>query len=142
VGRRPETFLRFFEVGNVNFDGYLDLAVLRDFGAKWGAQTWWTFSPGAGTYVSNAFTEALAQGIANGLVLDAARHQIIAGHMAAAGCDGTRDIYQVEDSNRLVLIHEERIDSQPDGFSVTTRDREGETMRVTKVQPCSRAADP
>jgi len=30
----PEMFLRFFEVKDVNFDGYLDIGVLREFGAK------------------------------------------------------------------------------------------------------------
>lgn len=130
----PEHFLRFFEVKDVDFDGYLDFAVLREYGAKWASQTWWVFSPASGTFISNDFTKALGRVSANGLVLDAARHDIIAPHLTTmTGCGGTRDIYHVEDG-RLVLIHKEDVDAGPEGCTLTTRDLVNGQMQVTKVQ--------
>lgn len=130
----PEHFLRLFEVKDVNFDGYLDLAVLREYGAKWGSQTWWVFSPVSGTFISNDFTKALGQVSANGLTLDAGRHDIIAPHLTTlTGCGGTQDIYHVEDG-RLELIHKEDTHVGPDGCTLTARDRVNGQMQVTKVQ--------
>ncbi|HUI42904.1 MAG TPA: hypothetical protein VL523_13140 [Terriglobia bacterium] len=131
----PEDFLRFFEVRDVNFDGYLDVAIVRESGAKWGTQTWWLFSPESGQFVSNDFTRALGQVRANGLELDAAHSTIVAPHLTSlTGCGGTRDIYRVEQSRRLVLIHKEDVGIQPDGCTLTTSDRVSGGMRVTKVQ--------
>jgi hypothetical protein len=130
----PEQFLRWFEARGVNFDGYLDIAVVREFGAKWGRQTWWVFSPALGKFVSDEFTKALGQVSANGLVLDAARRDIIAGHLTSlTGCGATRDIYHVE-QGRLVPIHKEDISLRPDGCTLTARDRVNGQMQVTKVQ--------
>lgn len=130
----PEHFLRFFEVKDVNFDGYLDLGVLREYGAKWGSQTWWVFSLASGTFISDDFTKALGQVSANGLALDGGRHEIIAPQLTTlTGCGGTRDIYHVEEG-RLVLIHKEDVHVGPDGCTLTTRDRVNGQMQVTKVQ--------
>jgi len=130
----PEMFIRFFEVRDVNFDGYLDIATLREFGAKWGRQTWWVFSPPSETFISNDFTNALGQVSANGLELDQSRHNIIAPHLTnLTGCGASQDVYHV-DQGRLVLIHNEKISPRPDGCTLTTLDRVNGQMRVTKVQ--------
>jgi len=131
----PERFLRFFEARDVNFDGYLDIAVLREFGAKWGRQTWWVYSPVSGKFVSDEFTKALGQVSANGLVLNPAQQNIIAGHLTTlTGCGDTKDIYQVEQHQRLVLMHEEEIITGPEGCTLTVRDRVDGQMKVTKAQ--------
>ena len=130
----PEQFLRWFQARDVNFDGYLDIAVVRDFGAKWGRQTWWVFSPASGKFISDEFTTALEQVSANGLVLEPTRQNIIAPQLTdLTGCGATRDVYHVEEG-RLVLIHNESISFNPDGCTLTTRDRVNGQMRVTKVQ--------
>jgi hypothetical protein len=132
----PEQFLRWFDARDVNFDGYLDIAVVRDFGAKWGRQTWWVFSPALGKFISNGFTKALGQVSANGLELDRARRNIVAPKLTnLTGCGGTKDIYHVEQSDRLVLIHKEDIGARSGGgCTLTTRDRVSGQMQVTKVQ--------
>jgi len=131
----PERFLRFFETRDVNFDGYLDIAVLREFGAKWGSQTWWVFSPESGKFISDEFTKALGKVSANGLVLDRGRQNILAGHSTIqTGCGGTQDIYHVEQNRRLVLIHKEEISLSADGCTLTTRDWINGRMQVTKLR--------
>jgi hypothetical protein len=131
----PELFLRFFEARDVNFDGYLDIAVLREFGAKWGRQTWWVFAPASGKFISDEFTEELGQVSANGLVLDPARRNIVAPHLTyLTGCGRTRDVYHVEQDRHLVLIHQEDIHGSPGSCTLTTRDRVNGELQVTKVR--------
>jgi len=130
----PEFFLRFFEVKDINFDGYLDIAVVRDGGATWASQTWWLFSPASGKFVSNDFTQALSQIDNNGLKLDEARQNItVYRYSYPQGCGQTKDIYHVEQSQRLVLVHKEDPKSQGDSCQLTTRDLVEGEMRVTKV---------
>jgi hypothetical protein len=131
----PEFFLRFFEVKDVNFDGYLDLAVLRDGGATWGNQVWWVFSPVSGRFVSNDFTKALSQIDNNGLYLDAVHQNITAYHYSySEGCGSTKDIYHVEHHSRLMLVHGEDPEAMGNGCRLTTRDLINGEMRITKVQ--------
>ena len=131
----PEGFIRFFQVRDVNFDGYLDIAVLREFGAKWGSQTWWVSSPASGKFISNDFTKALGEVSANGLELDPGRHNIIAPHLTdLTGCGATKDIYHVEPNDHLVLMHKEAVDGREGGCTLTTSDRVKGQMQVTKVQ--------
>jgi hypothetical protein len=119
----PGMFVRFFEVRDVNFDGYLDIGVLREFGAKWGSQTWWVWNPASRRFVSNEFTKALGQIKANGLVFDEATHNVTAGHMTeSTGCGPTKDIYHVEQGLHLVPIHQENISVGADGCVLTTLD--------------------
>jgi hypothetical protein len=97
--------------------------VLREFGAKWGSQTWWVWNPASRRFVSNEFTKALEQIKANGLVFDAATHNITAGHMTeSTGCGPTKDIYHVEQGLQLVPIHQENIRVGADGCILTTLD--------------------
>jgi hypothetical protein len=131
----PEMFVRFFEVKDVNFDGCLDIGVLREFGAKWGSQTWWMWDATSRRFVSNEFTKELGQVKSNGLVLDAARHNIIAGHMTdSTGCGATKDVYHVEQGPRLVPIHQEDISIGPDGCTLTTLDRVDGSMQRSGVR--------
>jgi hypothetical protein len=133
----PELFLRFFEVRDVNFDGFLDIAVLHEFGAQWGRQTWWVFSPLSGKFISDEFTKELGQVSHNGLILDAAQQNIVAKHLTdLTGCGPTQDVYHVTES-RLALMHSEKISPPTDGTNgcvLTISDRVNGEMRVTKVQ--------
>jgi hypothetical protein len=73
-----EFFLRFFEVKDINFDGYLVVAVVRGGGATWGNQMWWVFSPASERFISDDFTQALSRIDNNGLKLDAVHQNITA----------------------------------------------------------------
>ncbi len=140
--RGPELFLRFFEVRDANFDGYLDIAVLMNSGALWGSQIWWVFSPASGKFISNEFTEALSRIEGNGREFDASRHHIIVPHLLGPGrCSRFQDIYNVEQSSRLVLIHEEGLTPTWDpshsyavGCTLTTRELVNGRMHVTKLE--------
>jgi len=106
----PESFLRFFEVRDANFDGYLDIATLQEAGGLWGRQNWRVFSPVSGKFIANDFTKALSAVSGNGLEFDGARHNITVPNLTGPGpCGSTKKIYHVEESRRLVLIQTEDI---------------------------------
>src|SRR5579884_706662 len=138
----PECFLRWFEVDDANFDGYLDIAVLRDRGALWGRQTWWVYSPTSGRFISNDFTQALSTISSNGLELDAAGHNIIVSILLGPGrCSRAQNMYHVAHGNRLVLMHEEKLTptwnsehTQSVGCTLTTLERVNGKMQVSNVQ--------
>ena len=100
-----------------------------------GSQTWRVWDPASHSFVSNEFTKALEQVKANGLELDRAQHNIIAGHMTdSTACGPTKDIYQVESGSRLVPIHEENISVGPGGCTLTTLDRVNSAMQRSEVR--------
>src|SRR5271169_2716946 len=53
-------FASTFHAEDVNFDGYLDFAVLVDFGGAWGSESWWVYDPAAGRFVQNELTHELS----------------------------------------------------------------------------------
>lgn len=62
-------FRRYFTVMDVNFDGFLDFAVIDEFGAKWGRQKYWLFDPHSRRYITNSLTEELHRLTHNGIAL-------------------------------------------------------------------------
>jgi len=133
----PTRFLESFEVKDVNFDGFLDMSVIQDGGAKWVRQTWWMFAPAPGKFVLNEFSKQLGEVSHNGLDLDSAHQDITARHLTdLTGCGPTKDVYHVE-QGRLVLIHKEAISFPTGGAlgcTLTTSDRVNGRLRVRKVQ--------
>jgi hypothetical protein len=132
----PKRFLQSFEVKDVNFDGYLDISVIREGGAKWVRQTWWMFSPALGRFVSDAFSKQLGEVSHNGLELDSARQNVTARHLTdLSGCGPTKDIYHVEGGG-LLLIHQEAISfpGGAPGCTLTTSDRMNGRLRIKKIQ--------
>lgn len=45
---RPMNVASTFHSQDVNFDGYLDVAVPAEFGAKWVNESWWVVDPASG----------------------------------------------------------------------------------------------
>jgi len=126
--------LTTFHARDINFDGYLDLAVLWDFGGKWGSESWRVFDPGQGKFVQNELTRQLRELKAADYQFDPQKREISTRYLSEPwGCGGTGNRYRVEE-NRLVLVHEEAVSSRPSGCTVTVRDRVNGAMRVTEVR--------
>src|SRR5260370_39157383 len=107
---------------DVNFDGYLDIAVLRDAGAKWMRRDYYVFDPSSGRFVTNALTDDLAQVKSSRIVLNHETEEIRAPFFKGR-CTG-EDIYRVE-NGRLEKIQEQ---------DVTPRDDEGPTTFKQSLQ--------
>ena len=70
-----DQFLTNARLLDVDFDGYADLLLLREFGAKWGEYDVWRWSPEAHRFVETAWTRAL--GALPNLTVDRERHRLI-----------------------------------------------------------------
>jgi hypothetical protein len=77
VASQPINFAATFTTSDVNFDGYLDFAVLAEFGGTFGAQSWWIYDPASGGFVQNELTHELRKLGNNGYHIDPKRHEII-----------------------------------------------------------------
>lgn len=93
-----------FNVADINFDGYADIGVLLDGGAKWGAYQYWTFDKTSNQFVSTTFTDEFRKLNFNQWQLNSEAKQIRVNNFCGSLiCDN--DLYQVENNN-LKLIEE------------------------------------
>jgi hypothetical protein len=141
---QPIDFARSFEAVDIDFDGYLDLSVAAERGAKWGRQLWWVYDPATGRFVQNELTHELGELTTNGYQIDRNKHEIVADNLMA-GCPSLVTRYRVED-NRLIKIHEETGEQSIESGSVrrnlpagaqctvTVWDLVGGMMHVTDVR--------
>lgn len=155
---QPINFGATFHAEDINFDGYLDFSVLREFAAKWESRSYWVYDPGSGLFVENELTRELSENClgaewhhdcwAAHIDFDQNKREVRTDYLLPFGpCPQTGfsgDHYRVED-NRLILIHKEEITA--DHCQVTYSDLIGGTMRVTQVlrfdrAPGIAAADP
>ena len=155
---QPINFGATFHAEDINFDGYLDFSVLREFAAKWGSRSYWVYDPGSGLFVENELTRELSENCLDAewhhdcwaahIDFDQIKREVRTDYILPFGpCPQTGlfgDHYSVED-NRLILIHKEEITT--DHCQVTYSDLIDGTMRVTRVErfkraPGIEAADP
>jgi len=63
-------FRGYFTAVDINMDGYLDIAVVDDFGAKWVRQKYWLYDKDSGRFITNSLTKDLHRLTNNGIVLN------------------------------------------------------------------------
>lgn len=97
----------FFNAADINFDGFLDIGVLVDGGAKWGAYQYWTFDQKTGKFIASPVTEDLKKIPFNFISFDAEEKQIITDNLEGAGW---RTLYQFKDDH-LFHIKDERLEN-------------------------------
>ncbi len=131
---QPADQARSFHADDVNFDGYLDFAVLAESGGAWGSEWWWVYDPAAGRLVQNELTRELKKIKAGDISIDAAKKEILARHLTEPwGCGSTIDRYQVA-GDRLILVHKENPKPAPDACTVTVSDLKNGALRVTNIR--------
>jgi hypothetical protein len=150
---QPISFGFTFHAEDINFDGYLDFSVVTVFTAANGdIRSYWVYDPGTGIFIQNEFTHELRCGSVavtskyGGACLGAAfidfnpeKREIGRRYFdgAMGGCPNTSqgkgERYRVV-NNRLLLIHKQDFELQPEPCTVTEWDLIGGTMRVTKVR--------
>ena len=160
---QPMNFGSTFHADDINFDGYLDFSVVTEFtGSNGDMRSYWVYDPGTGIFIQNEFTHELRCGsvavtskygvsdttaeIASGACLIAAfidfdpeKREIGRRYFdgAMGGCpntgEGKGERYRVV-NNRLILIHKQEFELEPEPCTVTEWDLIGGTLRVTKVR--------
>jgi hypothetical protein len=132
LAAQPINFGATFQTRDVNFDGFLDISVMKEFAGKWGSDWWWIYDPASGKFVQNELARELSEFKSNGIDFDAKKHEIST-HYLIVACPGVGERYRVE-QNRLVKIHQEDSKADENGCKVTVSDLVGGSMRLTGVR--------
>ena len=150
---QPLSFSYSFQAEDLNFDGYLDFSVETEFSGTGGEiRSYWVYDPRSGIFIQNEFTHELRCGSAavtstNGgaclvaafIDFDPEKREIGRRYFGGAmgGCpntgEGEAERYRVV-NNRLILIHKQDFEREPEPCTVTEWDLIGGTMRITKVR--------
>ena len=128
-------FGEHFATVDINFDGFLDIAVLDDFGAKWGSHQYWMFDQRSGRYVSNALTNELRQLAHNGIEFRRKTKDIEVTYFPEQIRQPKvlREVYRV-DGGHLVLIRIEEIRASAKGLRLFTSERIRGAMTLVGVK--------
>jgi hypothetical protein len=119
------------ELQDVNFDGFPDLMLPRDFGAKWRSFSYFVFDPAAGRFLANTLTADLARLQGNGLIFDPKKRRITVPYLTYPCANGIRDVYEQRDGH-LLLVEDVRFDH---GKAIT-EERAGDRMVVRRSESC------
>jgi len=145
MAAQPIDFAGTFFAKDVNFDGYLDISVFAETGGPlWvGSEWWWIYDPRSGRFVQNELTQELHDlGIPNlGRNFEDAKHEITYPRffpLTGACAEGTErwgetSRYRIE-NNRMILVHDEKLDWGVSNCTLTVSDLVGGEMVVTGVR--------
>lgn len=107
----------FFNISDINFDGYPDIGILAEGGALWAAFEYWTYDIKSGTFVRTPAAEDMRQIKHNGIVFNPQYKEIITNNLIGA-IGGIRSIYQYADG-RIYLKKEYRQENTTVGGTST-----------------------
>jgi hypothetical protein len=116
----PDTLVRYFEATDVNFDGYTDIRVLKDFGAKWGSYSYYLFDPEAGRFVTNALTKELGTIGANECKFDPATKTIRVGYLLM-GEGVVGEVYAIRDGHVVLVEVDKRTKNSAGKYQIVRR---------------------
>jgi len=137
------SFTKTFCAEDINFDGYLDLKVLSEHGAKWGSYQYWVFDPTSGRFITNKLTRQLAEIKANTRVWNSESRTLQVGFL---NLDQARigETYRIEDAGLTLIGIEDRVkDCEGNFHKVTTRIIDGKRNGKVAVliEPCQRITE-
>jgi len=133
-------FTKTFRAQDVNCDGYLDILVLSDHGAKWGSYDYWLFDPGSGRFITNGLTQQLSKLMANTRDWDAASRTL---HLGFLANDQARigETYRIENTGLTLIEIEERLKNCDGVFrEITSKiiDGKRDGKDILGLEPCNR----
>jgi hypothetical protein len=124
-------FTARFKAIDINLDSFLDIAVLDDYGAKWGRQKFWLFDKRSGRFITNSLTEELHRITHNGIETHPETKEIEVSHFPEATPRPAKvsETYKIV-KGHLVLMRAEEIKSTSSGLKVFIRKRVRGKMRT------------
>ena len=123
-------FIGSFRAEDINFDGYLDLAVLNEFGAKWVKYKYWLFDKKTGRFVANRLTGKLGRLSYSNIDLNSKSKEIKIGFFYGV-CPQSRT-YQILNGD-LVLTEVEERECEADGSKVRISRRINGKWKLVKT---------
>lgn len=124
--------IQWFDAKDINFDGYLDLAIPFESGAKWMSFSYWYFDKSKGRFVTSALTDELRQVRANSIELDPQVREIHAWHLGNE-CPGLHEIFKIVDGH-LVLVKDEKYAPGGNGCILSIEKRVDGKMAVVETR--------
>jgi hypothetical protein len=108
-------FTQHFLAKDINFDGYLDIAVLDGYGAKWSSYNYWLYDERSGRFITNSLTRKLRELKFNEMTLYPETKEIHTTYLPSV-CLGKK-IHKVV-NGRLVLMYveEPRLEGEGEDF--------------------------
>jgi len=97
----------FFNVQDVNFDGFADIGLPVDGGAKWSSYQYWIFDQKTGMFIQTPLTDDFKKISFNFIAFDPKKRQVTTDNLAGAGW---RTLYQFQ-NNHIFPIKDESLDS-------------------------------
>jgi hypothetical protein len=122
-----------FYAEDVNFDGYQDIGILSDHGAKWGRIRYWLFDPASGRFVTNRLSRELSRLGANERRLDPGSRTITVEHLTF-GEAPVSETYRVGKNGLTLIEARERRVSPSGGHDIVTLKVVNGKRRVVKVE--------
>jgi len=112
-------FTRTFCAEDINFDGYLDIKVLSDHGAKWGSYQYWVFDPISGKFITSELTRALAEIKANTYIWSSESRTL---HVGFLNLDQARigETFRIESAGLTLIEIEDRLKDCEGNFREVT----------------------
>ena len=101
---RAEDVPLTFTAHDINFDGYLDIGIVVNGGAKWASYQYWIFNPKTGKFVTSALTKDFSNVISNQIKFDTKHKQIITNNFYGPAITN-KTVYQVV-GGRLKIMEE------------------------------------
>jgi hypothetical protein len=123
-------FVRFFKAEDINFDGYLDIAVVHENGAKWSKFKYWLFDKRSGRFVTNRLTRRLGRLSYNTIDLDSSAKKIKIGFFYGVCPQGRT--YRILKGD-LVLTEVEERECEMSGSKVRIKSRIHGKWRLVKT---------
>jgi hypothetical protein len=112
-------FTKTFCAEDINFDGYLDVKVLSDHGAKWGSYQYWVFDPISGKFITSELTRQLGEIKANTRVWNAEFRTLQVGFL---NLDQARigETYRIENAGLTLIEIQDRVKDCEGNFREVT----------------------
>ena len=128
----PADVMKWFDAKDINFDGYLDLAVPFDSGAKWMSFTYWCFDKSKGRFATSVLSDELREVRANSIELDPQVDEIHAWRLGA-DCPGLHEIFKIVDGH-LILVRDEKYAPEGNGCILSIEKRIEGKMAVVETR--------
>lgn len=133
-------FTRTFCAKDINFDGYLDIMVVSDHGAKWGSYHQWLFDPESGLFITNRLTQQLDELMANTRDWNPESKTL---HLGFLNLDQARigETYRIDNEGLTLIEIEERLKDCDGNFKEVTSkiiDGKRDGKDTLTLEPCNR----
>ena len=119
-GAHGSWFTESFHPVDINFDGYLDFAVVYEVGGKYSRESYWLFEPGSGRYITNALTAELRELTYRELTLEPQKKEIRLAHFIGV-CLDSWEIFRVENGHLILMESEMHSPKEPGRCMVEKR---------------------